>query len=293
MAPPSPSWRFEKLGETRATLGESPVWSAEENCLWWVDITGRRLFRSAASDGATQSWAMPEEIGFVVPAVGGAVVVGLESGLFTFDAAGGALELILELADPGARFNDACTDSAGRLWAATCDIANRAPLGKLYRIAPDLAAEAVLDGLMTPNGLAVDSARGRLYLSDSHPTVQALWSAPLDIATGALGRRRLLADFTELKGRPDGAAIDAAGTYWIAGVGGGVLHGFARDGARVAEVATPMAQPTKLAFGGAGLERIFLTSKSEAGKGDPGGCVMTALPGLSGRRETPFGYASA
>jgi sugar lactone lactonase YvrE len=54
-----------------------------------------------------------------------------------------------------------------------------------------------------------------------------------------------------------------------------------------------MAQPTKLAFGGAGLERIFLTSKSEAGKGDSGGCVMTALPGLSGRRETPFGYASA
>lgn len=293
MAPPSPTWRFEKLSETRATLGESPVWSAEENCLWWVDITGRRLFRSAASDGATQSWAMPEEIGFVVPAAGGAVVVGLESGLFRFNPPSASLELISELTDCGARFNDACTDPAGRLWAATCDRENREPLGKLYRIAPDLAAEAVLDGLMTPNGLAVDGVRGRLYLSDSHPTVQALWSAPLDIATGALGRRRLLADFTGLKGRPDGAAIDAGGTYWIAGVGGGALHGFSPAGVRVAEVATPMAQPTKLAFGGAALDRVFLTSKSEAEKGDPGGCVMTARPGLGGRRETPFGYVSA
>jgi sugar lactone lactonase YvrE len=116
---------------------------------------------------------------------------------------------------------------------------------------------------------------------------------PLDIATGALGRRRLLADFTGLKGRPDGAVIDAAGTYWIAGVGGGVLHGFAPGGARIAEVATPMADPTKFAFGGAGMERVFLTSKSGAEKGDPGGCIMTALPGLSGRCETPFGYVSA
>ena len=84
-------------------------------------------------------------------------------------AAGGGLELILELADPGARFNDACTDSAGRLWAATCDIANRAPLGKLYRIAPDLAAEAVLDGL---DGLMraalADSGLGALLSFDQH-----------------------------------------------------------------------------------------------------------------------------
>lgn len=292
MAPTLPPWRFEKLTEEKATLGESPVWSAEEGCLWWVDVTGRRLFRSAADDGATRSWPMPEEIGFAVLAAQGAVVVGLESGLFRFDPEAARLDLIFELRDAGARFNDTCTDPAGRLWAATCDITNRAPLGKLYRIAPDLTAEAVLDNLMTPNGLAVDGVNGQLYLSDSHPTVQKLWRAPLDVSTGALGPRGLLADFAALRGRPDGGTIDAEGTYWIAAVDGGLLYAFSPGGTRLGEVATPMANPTKFAFGGAGLKHVFLASKSGEGD-DPGGCLMTALAEVAGRGETPFGYVSA
>jgi len=290
--PATPAWRFDRLTEEKAGLGESPAWSPGDGCLWWVDVTGRRLLRSDAATGATESWAMPEEIGFVVPAARGAVIVGLESGLFGFEAKTAGLQLIFELEDPGARFNDACTDPAGRLWAATCDIDNRQPLGKLYRIAPDFTAEAVLHGLMTPNGLAVDGGSGQLYLSDSHPTVQKLWRAPFDTASGTVGERRVLADFAALRGRPDGAAIDAEGTYWIAAVDGGRLYGFSPSGERVAEVATPMASPTKLAFGGADLRRIFLTSKTGAGD-DPGGCVMTATPGLAGRCETPFGYVSA
>lgn len=282
------SWHFEKLTEEEAILGESPVWSPQDSCLWWVDVTGRRLFRSAAEGGATESWPMPEEIGFAVLAAQGAVVVGLESGLFRFDPETAKLELIFELRDAGARFNDACTDPAGRLWAATCDIANREPLGRLYRIAPDLTAEAVVDNLMTPNGLAVDGLNGQLYLSDSHPTVQKLWRAPLDVATGALGPRRVLADFAGLRGRPDGGVIDAEGTYWIAAVDGGLLYAFSPEGARLAAVATPMANPTKFAFGGAGLQQVFLASKCGEGD-DPGGCLMTARPGVSGRCETPFG----
>lgn len=292
MPPFALKWHFEMLTQERAILGESPVWSPQEGCLWWVDVTGRRLFRSAAEDGATQSWPLPEEAGFAVLAAQGSVVVGLESGLFRFDPETATLELIFELRDAGARFNDACTDPAGRLWAATCDIAIREPLGRLYRIAPDLTAEAVLDNLMTPNGLAVDGLNGRLYLSDSHPTVQKLWCAPLDVASGDLGPRRVLADFAGLRGRPDGGTIDAEGTYWIAAVDGGLLYAFSPEGARTAEVATPMANPTKFAFGGAGLKQVFLASKSGGGD-DPGGCLMTALPGVAGRSETPFGYAAA
>ena len=285
-------WRFERLSDAQALLGESPVWSAAENCVWWVDVTGRRLLRSEIAGGRTRVWRTPEEIGFVTLATGGRVVVGMESGLFLFDAAAGSFDLVHRLEGRNVRFNDAATDAAGRLWAATCDIANKAPLGRLFRFEPDLSATVVAEGLLTPNGLAVDSARGRLFLSDSHPAVRCLWWLPLDVASGALGERRELARFGALKGRPDGGAIDAQGCYWIAGVGGATLHGFSRAGVRVAEVATPMLNPTKLAFGGAGLDTAFLTSKSGTGN-DPGGFLFRAAPAVAGRAETAFGYAPA
>lgn len=288
----SETWHFERLSSAQALLGESPVWSARDGCVWWVDITGRKLLRSDADSGRTRVWRTPEEVGFVVRAHEGRIVVGMESGLFLFDALSGAFTLIYRLEGDRIRFNDAATDGAGRLWAATCDIDNKAPLGRLLRIDADLSVHPVATGLLTPNGLAVDSGRGQLYLSDSHPSVQTLWSAPLDLAGGALGERRRIAHFGELKGRPDGGAIDAQGTYWIAGVGGAALHAFSPEGRHLAEIATPMAAPTKFVFGGADLGTVFLTSKA-GGEDDPGGYLFRATPGLQGRRETPFAYAPA
>ena len=59
------TWRFRRLSDAQAVLGESPVWSARDGCVWWVDVTGRRLLRSDAANGATRVWRTPEEIGFV------------------------------------------------------------------------------------------------------------------------------------------------------------------------------------------------------------------------------------
>src|SRR5690606_7054590 len=120
--------------------------------------------------------------------------------------------------------------------------------------------------------------RGRLYLSDSHPSVRTLWRLPLETASGSLGERQQVARFGKIRGRPDGAAIDAEGSYWIAGVGGAVLHRFSPADTRIGEVATPMASPTKPVFGGAGLATVFLTSKAGA-TGEPGGCLFKATPG--------------
>ncbi|MGF1593420.1 MAG: SMP-30/gluconolactonase/LRE family protein [Kiloniellaceae bacterium] len=284
-------WRFERLSDARARLGESPLWSARENAVWWVDVTGRKLLRSDADSGRTRVWRTPEEIGFVVATASG-LAVGMESGLFLFDAAGGGFSLIVPLDGRNERFNDAATDAAGRLWAATCDIDNKAPLGRLLRIDPDLTVNEIASGLMTPNGLAVDSDSGRLYLSDSHPQVRCLWWLPFDPGSGSAGGRQLLANFREIEGRPDGGTLDAEGTYWIAGVDGAVLHGFSPGGERRAEVTTPMASPTKFAFGGKSLEVAFLTSKTVADD-DAGGFLYKAVPGPRGRRESRFGYRSA
>ena len=254
---------FVPLTDARAELGESPVWSPAHVSYSWVDIIGRRLFRTAP-DGETQDWATPEIPGFV-QCVAGAVFVGMESGIFSFDPGTGSFHLRCELRQSGVRFNDACTDPQGRIWAGTMDLENRRHCGVLYRFDTVTGAlVTVAEGFLTVNGLAWDAARNRLYLSDSHPSVQTVWTCALQ-DDGTLGPRTLFADFHPHEGRPDGAALDAEGTYWIAGVGGARLYRFAADGALMAEIEVPVASPTKPAFGPGG--EMVVTSFADDGHG--------------------------
>ena len=43
--------------EVGAILGESPVWSPDEQCLWWLDIKAPALHRYDPSNGTDDQWA--------------------------------------------------------------------------------------------------------------------------------------------------------------------------------------------------------------------------------------------
>lgn len=245
----------------RAQLGESPVWCATQDCIWWVDIEGRLLLRTRVADGHTDTWPTPETPGFVVLTQNSTPAIGMETGIFQFCAKEETFQRIVNLDVVGMRFNDATVDNTGRLWAGTMATGTPSPVGVLYSVGPEMVLKPMLNGLSTPNGLAVDDTRGRLYLSDSHPSVQTIWTFPYDHLTGELGPRDIFVNMENMVGRPDGAALDQNGNYWIAAVDGGVLYTFSPDSTLLETYEMPFRSPTKLAFGGHSGECIFVTSK--------------------------------
>ncbi len=271
---------FAALAPERAILGESPVWSAREGAIWWVDLDGRSLFRTVPG-GETRRWPTPEMACFVQIRADGAPVVGMESGLFAFDAASGRGGKIAPIPHEGVRFNDSCIDSAGRLWAGTMDPGNARPIGALWLYGAEGAPERVLDGFLTINGLAWDAARERLYVSDSHPNVRKIWALEAPGGRPRPETRRLFADMAGLPGRPDGGAVDAEGCYWSAGVDGGELYRFAPDGALALRLRVPYEFPTKPAFGGPAHATMFLTSKADRGEGGRLAAAETGFRGLA------------
>ena len=56
----------ELVLDARNGTGESPVWRADEQALYWVDIKGQFLHRLSLTDGSKKSWPMPERIGWVI-----------------------------------------------------------------------------------------------------------------------------------------------------------------------------------------------------------------------------------
>lgn len=281
-------WQFRRLSDKRASLGESPVWSPEDESVWWVDITGGMIFRTDVLTGATREWRAPEQVGCIAFTTNGCVLAGMVSGLFLLQPQGEDIgPIVTPSPRSDVRFNDAAVDPAGRFFAGTMHLDNAAPVGAIYRFDADLSMSLMFDGFYTPNGLAFDPLRQRMYVSDSHPNVQTIWVCDYDVGTGTPHNRRVFARTHGWRGRPDGAAVDAMGNYWIAAVDGGQVWCFSPAGERLRSIDVGVSHPTKLAFGGSDLDRVFLTSKApspelDRGADDLGGYLLTADADIAG-----------
>lgn len=275
---------FTPAHGARALLGESPFWDHGDS-VWWVDIDGRKLLRTRLPTGATESWATPEIPGFVVLAGPDRPAVGMESGIFAFSVARGTFTRLLRFDGAGMRFNDATVDDRGRLWTSTMALDARKGCGTVCMVTGDMELRTVLTDLTTPNGLAADMRGGRLFVSDSHPDAQAVWTLPCDFDTAATGARLPFASTVAVPGRPDGATLAAGGEpYWIASVDGGALHGYSRQGTLDYVVPLPFPAPTKLALLAGG---VAVTAKAQGGH-DGQLVLATGVPPVLSGPAMPF-----
>jgi L-arabinonolactonase len=248
--------------DARALAGESPVWSADEQCLWWVDIWGRRLHRYDPSRNADRAIVMPDIVSFAAPHALGGLVVALRASVWHVEVAQNRYSLITELPLPEAsRLNDAVIDAHGRLWIGSMATpGSSSPDGALWRIDLDGRSERIVDGLHSPNGLAFSPDADVLYLSDSHPSVRTVWAFDYDGVAATIANRRTFVDTHDLPGRPDGACVDARGRYWMAAVDGGAVLCLDASGRVVDAVDVPVEKPSKPAFGGPNLDTLYVTS---------------------------------
>lgn len=286
----------ELVFDARNSVGESPVWRAGEGALYWVDIPARRLLRWHSGSDAVTAWTLPEMGACIAPLPQGSWICGMETGVFQLELPpeGGIAQArrlaAVQHARDGMRFNDGRCDRQGRFLAGTMvmDMATGARVGRVYALERD-GLRALQDGFITPNGMAFSPDGRTLYVSDSHPQVRTVWACDYDPATGTPGQRRVFADFASIPGRPDGAAVDVDGGYWVCGNDAGLVHRFTPDGRLDRSLRVPVKKPAMCAFGGTGLDTLFVTSIRPAGtdlSDQPlAGGVFALRPGIAGLSE--------
>jgi len=259
----------ELIVDARNTVGESPVWVPEENALYWVDIPAGGLQRWNAETGHVDAWTTPEMLACIARCGDGSWVAGMESGFFHLHANNdGSLdsELLAHVdhARPDMRLNDGRCDRQGRFWAGSMvlNMGANAAEGTMYRFSHGQRGplDPRLSGFIVPNGLGFSPDGRTMYLSDSHPLAQQIWAFDYDIDSGTPSNRRLFVDMNHFCGRPDGAAVDADGCYWICANDAGLIHRFTPDGRLDRSLAVPVKKPTMCAFGGSRLDTLFVTS---------------------------------
>jgi sugar lactone lactonase YvrE len=278
-------------------LGESPFWHPDEAALYWCDIPGKALHRWHPGTAAHQHWNFDTEPGCCAPMVGGELMLAMRDGLFRFSTQTGQRTPLVAAPYDGRneRFNDGKADPQGRLWVGTIyeprQPANAALYcwdgGQLRRVAGDITVS---------NGLAFSPDGQTLYWSDTFAHRTSVFA--FDGASGQLSEGRTWVQFA-LKtpnqdlatygGRPDGAAVDVEGNYWVAMFEGQRLLRLAPDGRVLQELPLPVRCPTMPCFGGADLRTLYLTTSRHTRPADElaaqplAGCVLTLrvdVPGL-------------
>jgi len=259
--------RIEIFSDNKEMLGEGPLWDVAEQRLYWIDSIGRRIHRADVKGGDRKSWEVPEEIGSMALREKGGAVLALRSGFHFFDFASGETTRINET-QPGvlrARMNDGKVDRQGRFIAGSMDFHETEPVGKLFRLDPDLTLHTLDSGIICSNGPCWSPDGATLYFADSNAFV--IWAYDYDITNGNVRSRRIFATFDKVGGYPDGATVDTEGYVWSVACFASRLVRFDPEGVVDRVVGLPVSSATSVMFGGPNLDIAYVTSMNLAYEG--------------------------
>lgn len=245
-------YEVKEVLDIKAELGECPVWSVKEQCLYFVDILNPAIYHFDPATGALTAYRMPEHIGCFGLREQGGFIAAKRSGVYLLDQEGRmeAKIAVNPTDQTKSRFNDSGVDPWGRFWCGTMWEADD----------EEPNARIMVKGLTVTNGIAFSPDRQWMYYTDT--ARNTLYRQALDPETGEMqGGRERLKHFGD--GQPDGAAFDNLGNYWSAQYGGGKVLCIAPRGETVDEIILPVPKPTMVTFGGPELKTLYITSVRE------------------------------
>ncbi len=249
-------------GDERYVLGEGPFWDSDRDRVLWVDINAGEVHGGRLEEQrVVPEWVLTfrETVGAVVSSRAGELLIAGARSLFTVSPNGGVTPGTQVIADGTAsRLNDGGCDPAGRFLIGTLSLDGPINQEVLVRIENGGHLRVIDDDLGLSNGLAFTPDGGALYSADT--TASKVWARDYDADTGAVGPRR---DLLHLDGKPDGLCLDADGNLWIAMWGAGQVRCYSAAGEQIAVVDVDAPNTTSVAFVGADLDTLLITTASE------------------------------
>lgn len=254
---------LQPILEHRATLGEGPCWDAKQQLLYWVDIMENKVHLFDPLTGKDRSIDVGQMVGTVVPCDSGQLLICAKHGFYFLNP---ETEELTAIVDPESdlhenRFNDGKCDVKGRFWAGSMSTSTEDSFekGSLYRLQPDLSIQAMVPNVTCSNGIAWSLDHTTMYFIDS-PTKQVV-AFDYEVESGDISNRRVVIQFPEGEGIPDGMTIDSEGMLWIAHWGGyQVSRWNPVSGVKIDAIKLPVAEVTSCTFGGPDLNELYITT---------------------------------
>lgn len=289
-----------------ARLGESAHWHAASGRFLWIDLLDPALFScDAQGQGLVRRpLPLPGPLGALVATPDpDHVLISCRAGLYRLSLSSLATEFVQnpEAGREAIAFNDMKVDRGGRLWIGTSDLAETDPRGAIWCHRADGPTELCDAGFAVSNGPAFSPEGQVMYFVDSmNRRVLAYDLAP--VSPRLRNRRSHLSfgpDMDPDMGLPDGITVDASGDIWLAHWAGARISRWTPDGQFRDSFALPADNITSLAFGGADMQTLLVTSASAYVAEDRlaqmphSGATFLLSTQTTGLAETLFGAGAA
>jgi sugar lactone lactonase YvrE len=245
--------------DCKSHLGETPVWDGSEGVLWWIDIYKPTLNRFDPKSGRNHEIVLGQNIHAIAVRRQGGIVGSFQHGIGFVDPADGKVTTMVDpIGVAPAKFNDGKCDRNGRFWTGSMSNDWVTPIGCLFRFDADGTVRSMDTGFKLSNGLGWSPDDRTLYFTDFGQST--IFAYDYDATTGAIANRRPLIVVPESEGKPDGMTVDEEGNLWVALWDGWGVAQFDPTGRRIRKVSFPVQRPTSCAFGGEGLDTLYVTS---------------------------------
>ncbi|MFC1551873.1 SMP-30/gluconolactonase/LRE family protein [Candidatus Latescibacterota bacterium] len=257
----APGARLTKIAEGfRYT--EGPAWSPDGN-LYFTDKSAGRILKWSPDDGVSDFRVDPGGANGLIFTGTGDMIVCESTSRRVISIAPDGTETVLADSYEGKKLNspnDAWVDAKGGIYFSDHSMRSKEILEQkgdhIYYITPGAPGKAkiirVTDDLEYPNGVILNPAGDRLYVTDSGAQKTYVYTVNPD---GALRDKKVFAE----EGY-DGLAMDIEGNVYITPLNSFVSV-YDPDGNRIGEIPTP-ARPANICFGGSGMQTLFLTCGS-------------------------------
>jgi sugar lactone lactonase YvrE len=239
--------------------GESPIWDFRSRRLLWTDIPRNVIHELTPETGGIASRLLSISVsGIALNGENELVVCGGE-GLFLVRAH----EEPIRLHSLAAPLNDMIIGPNGMLYAGTFfwDNATMEKTGELWVISPGGEASVIDDGIELANGLGFSPDNRTLYFTDS--AARKIYAYDVAAHSGVISGKRVLVRIPSEEGIPDGLTVDAEGFIWSAQWYGSQVVRYDPEGKVQQRMEIPARQVSSVAFGGADLSTLFITTASE------------------------------
>ncbi|CAD0204844.1 unnamed protein product [Chrysodeixis includens] len=255
--------------------GESPVWDAELQSLYFVDARENNVHRLDYVSGKIYTKHIDYGEVNVVSLVTGShrLLVAVRSSLFLLDwgvAGDAALRLLttVDMGQPDNVINEGKADAEGRFWAGTKGPQTGDDVlpdkATFYSIEQESFTKPriQLRPVSVSNGVAWSLNNTVMYYIDS--ATQKIDAFDFDLQRGDLSGRRTILDITGYgyeDALPCGMTIDSRGNLWIALMfGGTILHVDPDARSIVFGYKLPVSRVTSVCWGGPNLDELFVTT---------------------------------
>ncbi|MFX0557828.1 SMP-30/gluconolactonase/LRE family protein [Maribacter sp. CXY002] len=252
--------KIEVVHNHQCELGEGPVWDAQEEVIFWVDILQGEIHHYSLQRKQHKTYAVNEMVGCIALCNDGNFILASKSGIGFLNRATGEIEYVEnpESHLPENRFNDGKCDAVGRLWVGSMSLLETPNAGSVYVFENNRSTLKIKKTTIS-NGMAW-SADNKIYYFIDTPTATVV-AYDFDLNTGSISNKRVVIAIDEKEGYPDGMTIDQEGMLWIAHWGGWqVTRWDPNTGELLYRIKLPAAKITSCTFGGTQLNDLFITS---------------------------------